>query len=101
MVQQNKPPSSSTFNDQAPPSRLGLAIAGALTLAAMAPWMPALRYDFSGGFFMDDAMIKMLGTNGLVIAKTYQKVEFLFPSMAEALYSSGCVLSVHGFHIII
>eukprot|EP00434_Breviolum_minutum_P007369 symbB.v1.2.006503.t1/scaffold361.1/size299464/26 len=29
-----------------------------MTLAAAATWMPALQYDFSGGFFMDDAMIK-------------------------------------------
>jgi len=41
-----------------PPSWLQLAVAVLLTLAAAAPWLPALQYDFSGGFFMDDAMIK-------------------------------------------
>lgn len=33
----------------APLSRLQLAIALGMTLAAAATWMPALQYDFSGG----------------------------------------------------
>eukprot|EP00435_Cladocopium_sp_Y103_P049242 s1706_g14.t1 len=41
-----------------PPSWLQLAVAVLLMFAAAAPWLPALQYDFSGGFFMDDAMIK-------------------------------------------
>ncbi|CAJ1397231.1 unnamed protein product [Effrenium voratum] len=35
-----------------------LAASALLFLGALGAWAPALRYDFQGGFFMDDAMIK-------------------------------------------
>eukprot|EP00913_Durusdinium_trenchii_P027236 g25554.t1 len=36
------------------------AVAVLLALGALITWIPALSYNFNGGFFMDDAMIKNL-----------------------------------------